>query len=125
MPTALDPDRFELDPIDGWLSPDSRQLLFTVELADGSAKDISNDSLEWYLLAKPYASDGDAVVSGSDPGVEVRTDVVDPTAGESRVDIKQGTLTGEWGEYHQRVTVDPPDGSRQTWQGRVTLTDGD
>lgn len=123
MPTTLDPDRFELPIIEGWPAPDSRELLFTVQLADGTAKDLTNDTLEWELLAKPYHSRSEAIITGSDPGVNVRTDVVDPTAGQFRVDVDEGVLTGEWGTYHQRVAVDPPDDSKQTWQGRVVLSD--
>jgi len=33
MPTTLDPTRFELPPIEGWLAGDSRQLSFIVEQA--------------------------------------------------------------------------------------------
>ena len=125
MPTTLDPDRFELPPIEGWPAADSRELLFTVELADGTPKDLTNDSLEWALLAKRYHHRSQAVVTEAESGVEIRTDVVDPTAGEFRVDIAETTLEGEWGRYYQRVVVDPPDDSRQTWSGRVVLSDLD
>ena len=123
MPTTLDPDRFELPIIEGWPATDSRELLFTVTLADDTPKDLTNDTLEWALLEKPYHSRADAVITDGDSGVEIRTDVVDPTAGEFRVDIDEGTLSGSWGTHHQRVAVDPPDESKQTWQGRVVLSD--
>lgn len=123
MPTTLDPDRFELPIIEGWPATDSRELLFTVTLADDTPKDLTNDTLEWALLEKPYHSRADAVITDGDSGVEIRTDVVDPTAGEFRVDIDEGALSGAWGTHHQRVAVDPPGESQQTWQGRVVLSD--
>ena len=123
MPTELAPDRDELAPIDGWPADSSRRLLFTVTLEDGSPKDITNDAVEWELLAKPYDGRDDAILTDADSGVTIERDtVVDPTAGEVRVDIAEDALEGEWGEYTQRVTVDPLGDSRQSWRGDVTLT---
>jgi hypothetical protein len=120
MPT-LSADRYALDTLKGWPAGDSRELLFTVTTEDGDPKDISNDDLRWALVAEEYQSRSAAVVTDADSGVEIRTDVVDPTAGEFRVDVAEGTLAGEWGTYHQRVVVDPPGDSKQTWQGAVEL----
>ena len=123
MPTELAPDRDELAPIDGWPADSSRELIFTVTLADGSPKDVTNDAVEWELLAKPYDGRADAILADADSGVTIQRDgVVDPTGGEFRVDIAEDALAGEWGEYTQRVTVDPPGDSRQSWRGDVTLT---
>mgnify|MGYP000025780567 CR=1 FL=1 len=123
MPTELAPDEDELAPIDGWPADSSRELLFTVTLGDGSPKDLTNDAVEWELLAKPYDGRDEAILTGDDSGVTIQRDgVVDPTAGEFRVDIVEDALEGEWGELTQRVTVDPPGESRQSWRGDVTLT---
>ena len=72
---------------------------------------------------------GDHAVVGTHPeadadsGVTIERDtVVDPAAGEFRVDIAEDALEGEWGATTQRVTVDPPGDSRQSWRGDVTLT---
>ena len=124
MPTELNPARFELPPIEGWIAGDSRQLNFTVTLPDGSNKDISNDEVRWYLLDKPYVSPSEATLSGDDSGVEIITDtLVDPTNGEFRVDVSESATSGEWGDYWQVVVVDPLDDSLQSWQGKVLLTD--
>jgi len=121
MPTTLDPTRFELPAIEGWPAGDSRQLSFTVEQG-GTPKDITNDTVEWYLLKRPYHDLADAILSGESSGVEIfRDTVVDPTAGEFRVDVDEDATANEWGEYWQLVVVDPPGGSRQTWRGGVTL----
>jgi len=123
MSTELAPDRDELDPIEGWPADSSRELFFTVTLADGSPKDITNDAVKWELLAKPYDGRDEAILTGDDSGVTIQRDtVVDPTAGEVRVDIAEDALAGEWGETTQRVTVDPLGDSRQSWRGDVTLT---
>jgi len=121
MPTTLEPTRFELPAIEGWPAGDSRQLSFSVEQG-GSPKDITNDAVEWYLLERPYHELADAILSGDSTGVEIfRDTVVDPTAGEFRVDVDESATADEWGTYWQLVVVDPPGGSRQTWRGDVTL----
>jgi len=123
MPTQLSPDRNDLPPVSGWPQSDSRQLSFTVT-QDGTAKDISNDEIEWYLLERSYDDPTDAVLSPSDSRVEVRTTaVVDPTQGEFRVDIAEDEDSELWGEYHQLVVVDPPGDSRQSWRGPVVIDD--
>jgi len=121
MPATLDPTRFEIDSIDGWPAGDSRTLNFTV-VQGGDPKDITNDDVEWYLIERPYHDPSQALLSGDDDSIDIRTaDVVDPTAGEFRVDIAPDATVDRWGEYHQLVVVDPPVVSRQTWRGEVTI----
>lgn len=122
MSTQLTPQSFDLPRIDGWATPDSRRLEFVVT-QDGAPKDISNDHISWWLLNRPYQPRAEAVVDGEGTeGVSIRTEsVVDPIAGEFRVDIAAGTLDGEWGEYTQVVRVDPPGESQLTWRGPVVL----
>jgi len=121
MPTTLDPTRFELPAIEGWPAGDSRQLSFSVEQG-GAPKDITADTVAWYLLERPYHDLAEAVLSGDSTGVDLRTEqVVDPSAGEFRVDVAEDATGELWGEYWQLVVVDPPGGSRQTWRGDVTL----
>jgi hypothetical protein len=123
MPTELSPSRNELSVVDGWPQADSRQFSFVVT-QDGSPKDISNDEIEWYLLTEPYDNLADAVLSPSNSRVEIRTSaVVDPTAGEFRVDIAEAEDSDLWGEYTQVVVVDPPGDSRQSWRGPVVIDD--
>ena len=122
MPT-LDPTRFDLPELDEWPAGDSRQLNFTVE-TNGEPKDLSNDTIRWSLLPRPYSPLSDAVLDGDDAGVDIRTDqVVDPTAGEFRVDIAEGATAGLWGEYFQRVEINPPGDDRQSFAGDVIIED--
>lgn len=119
----LDPTRDTLPTIEGWPAGDSRRLLFTVT-QDGSPKDITNDTVTWELRTRPYESAGDTELDGSDSGVTIQTDtVVDPTAGEARVDIAEDATAGLWGDYWQVVTIDPPGDSRQSWTGKVVISD--
>jgi hypothetical protein len=122
MVHEITPSRVALAPIEAWPTGDSRTLAFTVAVDDqGTPKDLSNDTIRWSLLRKPYAERSDAVVTDADAGVTLQTGgVVDPTAGEFRVDIAEDAVTG-WGPRWQRVVVDPPDDSRQSWRGPVTL----
>lgn len=111
----------DIPSIDDWIATDSRQLSFTVTVAAGP-KDITEDDVEWYLTEKAYEGRADAVLADDDTGVTVQREaVVDPVAGEFRVDVAEDALAGEWGEYHQHVVVDPLDESRQSWRGDVTL----
>ena len=125
MALTLDPEGFRLDPVDDWVSGDSHTFAFTVTLADGSAKDISNDTLAWKLVEKAYLPTSDATLTEADTDVEVVTSgTVDPTQGEFEVRVSEDASTDLWGTYVQRVTVDPPDDSRQAWIGEVLLTGG-
>ena len=125
MVTELNPTRFELEPIDGWPAGDSRTLEFTVVVDDNATpKDISQDDIRWFLLDKPYRSATESTLGPNSDGVDIITDqLVDPTAGEFRVDIAADATDGEWGDYWQLVVVDPPGDSQQTWQGRVLVSD--
>lgn len=120
----LAPDEATLPAIQGWPTGDSRELLFTVTVDDtGTPKDISNDDLRWGLLDREYDDRADAVLTEASAGVTLSTDpVVDPTAGEFRVEIAEDTVE-DWGRLYQEAIVDPVDSSRQTWVGPVVLTD--
>lgn len=120
----LSPDRATLPPIEGWPVGDSRTLLFTVTLDDaGTPKDVTNDTLRWALLDKPYADRADSVVDDSDAGVTIRrAPYTDPAQGEFEVLIEEDVVA-EWGRLWQEVVVDPLDTSRQTWVGPVVLSD--
>lgn len=123
MVHELTPSRTELPPIDDWRTRDSRTLAYTVAVDDsGTPKDITNDAVRWSLLRKPYDERADAILTDESGGVTLQTEqVVDPTAGEFRVDVDEDAVVG-WGPRFQRVTLDPPDDSRQTWVGPVTVT---
>ena len=112
MVYELEPSRSELPPIDDWRTRDSRTLSYVVTVDDdGTPKDLTNDAVRWSLLRKPYDGRADAILTDADDGVSVRREgVVDADA------------VTEWGTAFQRVTLDPPDDSRQTWVGRVTVT---
>ena len=123
MVTQLSPQRFDLPKIDGWAAGDNRQLLFVVT-QNGEPKDITADDIRWQLLERPYHDSTDAVLSGDSEGVEIRREgVVEAEAGEFRVDIGASATVGLWGEYTQRVVVDPPNDTQQTWRGGVVIED--
>jgi len=109
---TLDATRYSLPDLVEWPAGDSRELNFTVE-TNGAAKDLSDDTITWHLLEKPYDALGDAVLSGDDPGVDV----------EFRVDITGGATSGLWGSFTQRIEIDPPGDDTQTFAGDVILED--
>lgn len=117
---------YDIPEIEGWIAGDSRRLEFTVNLGDGFRKNLTDDELSWYLTAKPYEGEADAILSDADAEVDViRTGNYDETNGEFAVDIGQGTLAGEWGQYWHHVEIDPPLDTKQSWRGRVTLVDAE
>jgi len=122
MPHELSAARDTLSAITGWPASNSRQIMFTVVLGDETGKDITSDTLRWGLLNRRYEDISDAVVSDADSDVTLRmSGVVDPTDGEFRVDVAEDTLSDEWGEYWQRVIVDPAGDTKQSWVGKVIL----
>ena len=123
MVHELTPSRSELPPVDDWRTRDSRTLSYVVAVdEDGTPKDLTNDAVRWSLLRKPYHEREQAILTDESEGVDLRREsVADPEAGEFRVDVAEDTVVG-WGPRFQRVTIDPPDSSRQTWVGRVTVT---
>lgn len=123
MPTLETTEQgYELPEIDAIIAGDSRRLRFTVTQS-GSPKDITGDTLRWRLFDREYQSDAaSATLSDGDADVEIRTDpITDPTVGEFEVKIDAGAFDVLPGEYYQRVEVNPPGGSRQTWVGRVLI----
>lgn len=124
MALDLHADGTQLDAVEDWIAGDSHTFAFTVTLSDGSAKDISEDTIEWELLERAYHSREDAVVTDGDTDVEVVTSgTVDPTAGEFEVRVAEDVTSEDWGRYVQRVTVDPLGDSRQSWIGEILLSD--
>lgn len=122
MVTQLTPQRFDLPTIEGWAAGDSRQLTFVVT-QDDTPRDITTDDVSWRLQRRPYDA-SETVIDGDSTGVTVNTSgIADPTAGEIVVDINEGALSGEWGEYTQVIVVDPQDDTRLTWRGGVLIED--
>jgi hypothetical protein len=113
----------ELPTVEDWISGDDRTLAFQVVDANGNAVDISNASVAWELYRRAYEDDPtNAVVTGSDSGVELVNDNrVDTSNGEWEVRIDGSVTDDEYGEYHQRALVTQADGTTATWRGRVVI----
>ena len=120
MVHTLSTQSFELSAVTGWAAGDSRRLTFVVT-QDGEAKNIESDTLEWQLLERPYHIRADAVLDDDSDGVTLS--VLDGSAGEFRVVVDAGATVGLWGRYSQRVVVDPPGETRQSWRGDVVIED--
>lgn len=120
----LDRYAFELPAVEEWLAGDDRTLAFQVVDANGDGVDISEATVDWHLYEREYHDDAaDALLSGSDSGVELVTDNrVDSSAGEFEVRIDGEATADLWGEYYHRPTVEQSDGTEATWRGEVVLT---
>lgn len=124
MPHQLSQYVFELPDVEDWLSGDDRVLAFQVVDADGNGVNIDAATVSWALHDRPYHDDpADAVLTGSDSGVELVTDSrVDTGVGEWEVRIDGDATSEEWGEYWHRPSVEQTDGSEASWRGRIVLT---
>jgi hypothetical protein len=124
MPHDLNRTAFELATVDEWLSGDDRTLAFQVVDGDGNTLDIGNATVSWEMYDRPYHDDpADAVLDGSDSGVELVTDArVDTSAGEWEVRIDGEATDDLYGDYWHRPAVEQPDGTEATWRGKIELT---
>lgn len=124
MPHELSQHRFELPEITDWFAGDDRTVAFVVVDGNGDTVDISTATVSWSLFEKPYQTDAaDAVLDGSDSGVELVTGSrVDTSAGEWEVRIDSDATSDLWGEYFMRPEVEDSDGGTAKWRGRVVLS---
>lgn len=86
---------------------------------DGSDKDLSGASVEWYLLATPARDDADAVIDHDTTGVDLS--ITDAAAGELTLTVEQGVTDDLGGQYWQRLVVDDSGTGLQTWGGPFTI----
>lgn len=116
--------RFTLPQIDDWIAGDDRILAFRVVGGDGDPVDISAATPTWELHDRPYTDDSaDAVLDGSDAGVEVVTDNrVNTEQGEWEVRLDGDATDDMWGEFTHRPEVEDADGNIASWKGAVVLT---
>lgn len=106
-----------IDPTDHYVEDDSLKWEFTIEESDETARDVSSDTLEYYLLEDRGDDEGDAILSDSDAGVDIII-IGDGSSGRVDVVIDQDQ-TGAYGGdmLWQRFVVDGPDETRQTFHG--------
>lgn len=114
----------DLPAVEDWISGDDRALVFQVVDSDGNPVDITGATVAWALYERPYQDDpAEAVLTGSDSGVELVTDSrVDLTEGVWEVRVDGAATAEEWGAYHHRPSVEQTDGSTASWRGPVTIT---
>lgn len=120
---TLNADRFELEDVETLPASDDRRLSFTVQDGDGEAVDLSEATVEWYLMDRAWDVDADdALLTGESDGVSIATDtVVDPEAGEFRVDIDGEATADLAGEYWQFPRVVQSGPTTSTWRGAVLV----
>ena len=115
---------FILPTIDDWVAGDDRELVFRVVDAEGDPVDISQADVAWRLFERAYHdAESDAVLSGSDSGVELVTDSrVDTSAGQWAVRVDGAATNDEWGAFYHRPRVEQADGTVASWRGEIVLT---
>jgi len=104
---------------DHYVAGETAQWSFTVE-KDGSAKDLTNATVEWYLVPSKGDPDEDALYDDSDTGITAQ--VTDATAGELEVVIDRDVTTGDGGnKYWQRLIVTDDQDRTQIWNGHFPI----
>lgn len=92
----------------------------TIEVVeDGSDKDISGATVEWYLLPDGDSADGDAIIDHTTTGVNLS--ISDADAGEVTLSVDQGVTDGLSGRYYQRLKVDDSGPGLQMWGGAFSI----
>lgn len=92
---------------------------YTVEYDDGTARDISQDTINWRVFdRKDKRGESDALISLDTTGVSL--EIINASAGEFRIVVEQGVTSDldQRAHYH-RVIIDGPDNRQQTWIGKL------
>lgn len=114
---------YRIEPVEGHIAGDSIIFgPFTV-IKDGSPRDLSNDTIEWYLHDDEHPLDADsALFAHTDDVVEI-TEVADSgfTDGRFQVQVAEGATNDLFGTQYQRAIVETAGGKKQTWLGSVEV----
>lgn len=103
----------EITQDDHYTENESARWEFTVE-EDGSAKDISGASIEWYLLHDDDDDLGDAAYDHDTTGITASL-TTDGTDGRVDVVIDQDVIAEDY--YWQVLVVDDTGPGKQKWSG--------
>jgi hypothetical protein len=123
MPHELSIYAFELPAVEEWFAGDDRALEFQVVDENDAPVDISGATISWGLFERAYQTDpADAVLDGSDSGVEIVTDSRTDTAnGQFEVRLTGDATADLWGEFFHRPDVEQSDGTEASWRGPVYI----
>lgn len=86
---------------------------------DGSDKDISGASLEWYILPSRSSDPADALIDHDTSGVSLT--ISDAAAGEVTLSVDQGVTDDLAGPYWLRLVVDDSGSGKQVWGGEFSI----
>lgn len=110
----------EIPRNDHYVGGESIIWKFDIKNEDGTDKDLSNGSAEWYLFNRRGQDTADALLDSSSTGVDVT--ITDTTAGKAEVRLS-GSATEEYagGRYWQRFIVTDANGNTQIWNGNFPI----
>jgi len=104
-----------IDPYNHHLAGETLVWEHTVE-EDGSAKDLSGASVNYYLLAEQGDANDDALLDDSD--ADITAAIVDAANGRIDVTFASGATDPYAGQsLWQRLIVDDAAGDRSIWHG--------
>lgn len=105
----------EIERNDHYVGGESVVWGFTIE-DDGSTKDISSASVEWYLLESRGQPNEDALLDHTDSGITAQ--ITDGPNGEAEVKIESGVTDSYSGSRKwQRFILEDSSGNVQIWRG--------
>lgn len=104
-----------IEPYEHYVANDSIVWPFNIK-EDGSAKDLSNATVSYYILSERQDNDGDALVDDSDADVTVEIQPGGET-GQIRVTIQKNVLDYPGRHLWHRLQVEDSSGGRKTFGG--------
>lgn len=104
----------EITPDNHYTAGESVTWEYTIE-QDGSVKDLSGFTVEWYLVPAQGADNSEAKLSTDDSGVSAT--VVDAANGRVDLTINRGVTDDLAGNLWQRLVLDDSGSGRQIWAG--------
>lgn len=106
----------EIPRNDHYVGGESIIWQYTIEKEDGTAKNLSGATVDWYLFNSRGEDTADALLDTSSNGISVT--ITDAANGKAEVEI-DGSATEDLagGRYWQRLVVVDDSGNTQIWNG--------
>lgn len=109
-----------IDRYDHLVGGESIIWKYDVEKTDGTDKDLTSATIDWYLLERRGNADSDALLDKGDSTVAVR--ITDEANGVVEVELDpDATKDLAGGMYWQRLVATDNSGNKQVWTGEFPI----
>jgi hypothetical protein len=109
----------EIEQNDHYIGGEHVRWTYSIE-DNGETKDLTDGSVEWYLLPRRGLPDSDAVLDHTDTGISAS--IIDEPGGVVAVEIESGTTEEYAGSMMwQRLIVEDGNGDTQIYNGKFPI----